>query len=181
MRVSPLRRAGTLAAIAAVLVTLAACSDEGAGADPTSTSATTAATSEPTDSESTATQSPTETSGSGTSDATRTDVPVTGGGPEELRAFLPEGFPIPEELTITGDPTATARNVNVTFTVPDAVEAFDFFETQLPEAGYEILPGSSESYSTDVSSGAILAQNDERQVNLLIVDDEVEITITARE
>ncbi|MBC7309794.1 MAG: hypothetical protein H5T81_07215, partial [Tetrasphaera sp.] len=48
-------------------------------------------------------------------------------------------------------------------------------------AGYEILPGSSESYSTDVSSGAILAQNDERQVNLLIVDDEVEITITARE
>ena len=65
--------------------------------------------------------------------------------------------------------------------MPDAVEAFEFFKAELPAAGYDILPGSSDSYSTDVSSGALLAQDEDFQVNLLIVDDEVEITITPRD
>lgn len=188
MRPSALRRAGMLAALATLVVSLAACSGDDAGADPTTTTpASPTATMEPSSSPS-ATRTPTQgtdtSAGTSTPDETATDapgdVPTAGGGAEDLRAFLPVGFPVPEMLTITGDPTATEDNFNVTFTVPDAVAAFEFFKTELPEAGYEILPGSSDSYSTDVSSGALLAQDDDFKVNLLIVDNEVEITITPR-
>ena len=188
MRLSAPRRAGTLAALVTLVVTLAACSDDDAVADPTTTPASPTETtesvrSEPTET-ATQTESPTASATTSTPRGTATDaptvVPQAGGGAEELRAFLPAGFPIPDTLTITGDPTATEQNYNVTFTVPDAVQAFEFFKTELPEAGYAILPGSSDSYSTDVSSGAILAQDDDFRVNLLIVDNEVEITITRR-
>lgn len=123
----------------------------------------------------TATASPTET----TEPASPVEVPTEGAGPDEA-LFLPDGFPVPEELTVTGDPTATADAWQVAFLVPDPTVAFDFYRTTLPEAGYELLPGTSETYSTEVFSGAILAQSDEHDVNLLLVDDEVEITITRR-
>src|SRR5690606_19064208 len=82
-----------------------------------------------------------------------TDIPVAGGGAEDLAAFLPQGFPIPEELTITGDPTATAENWRVTFTVPDPAGTFDFFLEALPEAGFELRAGTSDAYNPDVASG----------------------------
>lgn len=190
MKPSVLRRAGTLAALATLVASLAACSGDDAGADPgATTSATVTETTAPDGVPSetpTQTTSPTQTGTAAstpadTASGSPTDVPTVGGGAADLRGFLPVGFPIPDTLTITGDPAATEQNFNVTFTVPDAVEAFEFFKTELPEAGYQLLPGSSDSYSTDVSSGALLAQDEEFKVNLLIVDDEVEITITRRE
>ena len=122
----------------------------------------------------------TEATDDATSGSQPVGPPTAGAGAAALAAIMPDGFPLPEELTIQGDPTATLDNWNVSFTVPDPQDTFDFFLRALPEAGYELQPGTSDRYSPEVSSGAILARSDIRDVNLLIVDDEVEITITAR-
>lgn len=148
--------------------TTAAPATETAGADPTD---------EATDD--TDGSDPTGTAGS-TPGPQPTGPPTEGAGAPELATIMPDGFPLPEDLTITGDPTATAENWNVAFTVPDPEEAFEFFLRELPEAGYELQAGTSDHYSPEVSSGAILAQSDDYDVNLLIVDDQVEITITTR-
>lgn len=176
---------GGAAAVAILLsFTLAACSDDEVPAavethteapSPTATVTTPAATPDPTETP-TETAPPTETA----EPTSAASVPAEGAGPAEVAEFLPEGFPIPDELTVTGDPTATEDNWQVRFSVPDPSATFDFYRTALPEAGYELLPGTSETYSTEVFSGAILAQSDEHDLNLLIVDDEVEITITRR-
>lgn len=107
-------------------------------------------------------------------------APTEGAGAAALATIMPEGFPLPEDLTIQGDPTATADNWNASFTVPSPVDTFDFYLRELPEAGYELQPGTSDRYSPEVNSGAILARSETHDVNLLMVDDEVEITITTR-
>lgn len=107
-------------------------------------------------------------------------APTEGAGAAALATIMPDGFPLPEDLTIKGDPTATAENWNASFTVPSPVDTFEFYLRELPEAGYQLQPGTSERYSPEVSSGAILAQSETHDVNLLMVDDEVEITITTR-
>ncbi|NLJ54657.1 MAG: hypothetical protein GX344_11085 [Intrasporangiaceae bacterium] len=192
----------------ALTVTLSACSgdpDEPAPtspvvtSEPATTEPTGEATADPTDEETEPSTEPSEpaTTTPATATATVTEdepeapaggttgpqpagPPTEGAGADALAAIMPEGFPLPDDLTITGDPTATAENWNVGFTVPSPVEAFDFFLRELPAAGYELRPGTSEAYSPEVSSGAILAQSEAHDVNLLIVDDQVEITITTR-
>lgn len=182
-----------LAVALALTMTLSACSrDE---PEPGPTSPTETATTEPTTptpsrtpSETATTPAPTQPPTQSPSPATppatqgpgATDTPPAGGGADELAAFLPEGFPIPEELTITGDPSRTDAQSAVTFTVPDPAATFEFYATELPKAGYTLLPGSSDHYSTEVASGAILAQSDDYSLNLLIVDDEVQVGLTRR-
>ncbi|KAB7743311.1 hypothetical protein GA707_14525 [Nostocoides sp. F2B08] len=72
----------------------------------------------------------------------------------------------------------TDDNANVMFTVPSGAEAFVFYRTELPAAGYEFLPGTSDQYSTEVASGAIIARGNGFDVNLLVVEDDVEVTLT---
>ncbi|MDO5503407.1 MAG: hypothetical protein Q4G67_09575 [Actinomycetia bacterium] len=92
--------------------------------------------------------------------------------------MLPLELPIPPELTITNDPTATADNANVHYAVPSGAEAFDVLRGGLEDAGFELLPGTSDVYSTDVRSGAILARGEGFDINILIVEDDVEMTVT---
>ena len=184
-------RAGGILSAALLALTVSACS--GDPVEPTPTTPTTTVeetteapqteepTTEPTTPQPTQTEEATTApTAEATETATTVPPPTAGAGGGELAAFLPAGFPIPDELTITGDPTATAENWQVTFTVPDPVETFDFYLEQLPAAGYDLQAGTSEAYSREVSSGAILASDGTRDVNLLIVDDEVEISITTR-
>ena len=175
-----LRRA-SVAAVLALAATLTACSDD--VPEPLETTAA------PTTTTSTPTDTPTESSPvSATETATTSAAPTTsepagtatalGDDAEALAQLLPLGFPIPPELTITGDPTSTSQNANVSFTVPSGEEAFDFYKAELPGAGYEFLPGTSDVYSTEVASGAIIARSDEFDLNLLVVEDDVELTLT---
>lgn len=146
----------------------------------TQTATTTpASTSTSTPTVSVATPAPTETS-TPTETTSPESVPTEGAGPEELAEFLPQGFPVPAELAVVGTPTASADAWQVTFMVPDPAATFDFYRAALPEAGYELLPGTSDAYSSEVLSGAILAQSEVHDVNLLVVDDEVELAITLR-
>jgi hypothetical protein len=178
------------AAVAVVgVLTLGACSTEApddpgptATTSPTTTPTTATTTPEPT------TQSPTAPPTTPRRSPTTAPQPTTtapaatptpdGGDAAALAELLPEGFPLPPELTIIGDPTVTADNVNVAFTVPSGAEAFDFFLAEVPAAGYELQPGTSGEYSPEVASGAILARGNGWDVNLLVVEDDVEITLT---
>lgn len=178
---SPLhRRAALPAALALAAVIVTGCS----GADPEPTPAPTATSSTTTASP---TQTPTETaSESPTADPTQSPTTPAPGGTQTplgtdaaaLAQLLPLGFPIPPELTILGDPTSTDDNANVTFTVPSGAEAFDFYMAELPEAGFEMLPGTSDIYSTEVASAAIIARSSDFNLNMLIVEDDVELTLT---
>ncbi|MFN2318545.1 MAG: hypothetical protein ABR500_02535 [Dermatophilaceae bacterium] len=178
-----LRRVAVAAALG-LAVTLTACSGDDPGELTTTASPT--PTASPTETAtSTATDSPTATppvSATATDPAETTapgqTPPAPGSDAERLAELLPEGFPIPPELTITGDPTSTADNANVSFTVPSGAEVFDFYKAELPEAGYEFLPGTSDSYSTEVASGAIIARGNGYDLNLLVVEDDVVLTLT---
>lgn len=185
-RPHPVRRAGLTVALAlASAVTLAGCSDDApepvattsatATASPTtSTPSDPPTTSSPVSATETATMSPTESAPEGTATPLGRDA-------EALAQLLPLGFPIPPELTITGDPTSTPDNANVAFTVPSGEAAFDFYKAELPAAGYEFLPGTSDVYSTEVASGAIIARGEEFDLNLLVVENDVELTLTRTE
>lgn len=178
-----LRRAAVAAALA-LATTLTACSGE----EPEPLTTTSASTTSSATTTATATDSPT-TSPPASATATATTSPPTppagtatplGRDAEALAQLLPLDFPIPPELTIIGDPTSTPDNANVAFTVPSGAEAFDFYKAELPGAGYEFLPGTSDVYSTEVASGAIIAQGDEFDLNLLVVENDVELTLTRR-
>lgn len=178
-RSASLRRVAVSAALA-LAATLTACSGEDPEPLPTTAAPTTTATT------STPTDSPTATSPvSATSTATVAPTTPPGGtetplgrDADALAQLLPLGFPVPPELTITGDPTSTDDNANVTFTVPSGAEVFVFYRTELPGAGFEFLPGTSDSYSPEVASGAIIARGNGYDVNLLVVEDDVELTLT---
>jgi hypothetical protein len=175
------RRAAATAALV-LAAGLAACSGEEVEPVPT-TPATTSETSTPSE-----TESPEPTTAAPTPTETGTAAPTTatpGGTATELgrdaaalAQLLPLDFPIPPELTIIGDPTSTDDNANVAFTVPSGAEAFAFYQVELPAAGYELQPGTSNQYSTEVASGAIIARGNGFDVNLLVVEDDVEITLT---
>jgi hypothetical protein len=179
-RSASLRRAAVSAAIV-LAASLTACSGEDPEPLPTTAAPTTATTTT-----STPTDSPTTTSTASPTTATVAPTPTEPGGTETplgsdaaaLAQLLPLGFPIPPELTITGDPTSTDDNANVSFTVPSGPEVFEFYKRELPEAGYEFLPGTSDIYSPEVASGAIIARGNGFDVNLLVVEDDVELTLT---
>lgn len=169
----------------ALAATLSACSDDATTPVATS-SATSAATASATRTTSTPTDTPT-TSSPVSATATSTTSPPTapegtatplGRDAAALAELLPLGFPIPPELEIVGDPTSTADNANVTFTVPSGPEVFAFYRSELPAAGFEFQPGTSDVYSTEVASGAIIARSEEFDLNLLVVDNDVELTLT---
>lgn len=191
-------RPRALASAAAVLaLTLAGCSgdaDQAPTATPTQATESQSPTQTPTESpeptdEPTATATETETetqtattepTDAGTATATTTATAGPGGvqSADDLAALLPVEFPLPPEIEITGDPVLTPDNASVEFTVPSGQEAFDFFRESLPEAGFELQEGTSLEYSTEVSSGAILARGNGFDINLLVVDNDVELAIT---
>lgn len=175
-----LRRAAVTCAL--VLVAgLTACSGDEAEPVPTTPATTASETGTPTAPATTepTTAAPTETGTAAPTTAAPggTATPL-GRDAAALAQLLPLDFPVPPELTILGDPTVTDDNANVMFTVPSGAEAFTFYQVELPAAGYELLPGTSDQYSTEVASGAIIARGNGFDVNLLIVEDDVEITLT---
>ena len=180
-----LRRAAAGCALVLV-VGLTACSEDEVEPVPTTPATTASETATPTPTE-TATESPTtEPSAAPTETATAAPTTAAPGGTATpagrdaaaLAELLPLEFPVPPELTILGDPTVTDDNANVMFTVPSGADAFVFYRTELPAAGYEFLPGTSDRYSPEVASGAIIARGNGFDVNLLVVEDDVEITLT---
>jgi hypothetical protein len=179
-RLVPLRRAAVVAALAAA-VTLTGCSGDDPEPTPTP-EPTTATTSTPTDSPTTTSPvSPTATATPAPTTAPGGTATPLGRDAEALAQLLPLGFPVPPELTIVGDPTSTDDNANVSFTVPSGAEVFDFYRSELPPAGFELLPGTSDIYSPEVASGAIIARGNGYDVNLLVVEDDVELTLTRTE
>jgi hypothetical protein len=178
-----IRRAAMTSALVLV-VGLAACSGDEAEPAPTTPPTTASETATPTETESESpTTAPTTAAPTETATAQPTTTPGGTGTPlgrdaAALAQLLPLDFPVPAELTIVGDPTATDDNANVMFTVPSGAEAFAFYQAELPAAGYELQPGTSSQYSTEVASGAIIARGNGFDVNLLIVEDDVEITLT---
>lgn len=186
-----------LALALALTMTLSACSSDDpepgptAPATPTDLATTSTPTTSPVHSPTqtptaapTTATAPAPTTGSPTSAAPTaapgTPTPARTGDAAALAAFLPDGFPVPDEVTITGDPTRTPQQSSVKFTVPAPAETFDFYKSELPKAGYTLLPGTSDAYSPEVASGAILGESDDYRLNLLIVDDEVEIVLDYR-
>jgi len=179
-RRASLRRAAVAAALG-LAVTLTACSgEEPEPATAVATTATTTATTSTPTGSATATSPVSVTSTATVAPTTAPEGTATplGSDAAALAQLLPLGFPIPPELTITGDPTSTDDNANVTFTVPSGAEAFAFYRSELPVAGFELLPGTSDVYSTEVASGAIIARGEGFDVNLLVVEDDVELTLT---
>jgi hypothetical protein len=181
-RLVSLRHAAVVAALATA-VTLTGCSGDDPEPTPTTPDPTTATTT------STPTDSPTTTSPVSPT-ATATPAPTTAPGgtatplgrdAAALAQLLPLGFPVPPELTIVGDPTSTDDNANVSFTVPSGAEVFEFYRSELPPAGFELRPGTSDIYSPEVASGAIIARGNGYDVNLLVVEDDVELTLTRTE
>lgn len=175
-----MRVVGAALSAGLLALALAGCSgdDEPEPAEtPTQSATTTPVT--PTPTQTTPVPTATETS-TPTETESPAAAPTEGAGPEELAAFLPEGFPIPEELAIVGEAMATTDTWRVTFTVSDPAATFDFYRSALPEAGYELRPGTSDAYSAEVLSGAILAQSEAHDVNLLVVNGEVDLAISLR-
>lgn len=175
-----LRRVAVTAALA-LAATLTACSGDDPEPLSTTTAPTTATATETTSTPTTSSPvSATATAAPTTSAPEGTEVPL-GRDAAALAQLLPLGFPIPPELTIVGDPTSTDDNANVAFLVPSGAEVFEFYKTELPKAGYEFLPGTSDAYSQEVASGAIIARGEGFDVNLLVVEDDVELTLTRTE
>lgn len=177
----PLRRAGITAALAlACAGTLGGCSDDAPEPQPSGSATSSASSTTSTPSETATTSSPVSATATSTTAPATPDGTATPSGRDAaaLAELLPLGFPIPPELEIIGDPTSTADNANVTFTVPSGAEAFDFYKAELPGAGYEFLPGTSDVYSPEVASGAIIARSEEFDLNLLVVENDVELTLT---